>query len=142
MFIFGFIHRKNGYIKPFSAHFTAFHAFFAHFLFFTFLLSNNKEVIGDRGSVGRFGGDEFVVLFRETRDRAINELMDRLTAGTEKIRVESDPDYRLHFSAGMACCPSDASDYNSLMRCADRALYNVKENGRNGWQRYKKEQKA
>lgn len=101
-----------------------------------------KEVIGDRGSVGRFGGDEFVVLFRETRDRAINELMDRLTAGTEKIRVESDPDYRLHFSAGMACYPSDAADYNSLMRCADRALYNVKENGRNGWQRYKNLQKA
>lgn len=99
-----------------------------------------KEVFGESGLVGRFGGDEFVVLLKNNNMKSIEEMMDRMTAETAQIRVEADPEYRLHFSAGMACYPNDASDYNMLMRCADQALYKVKENGRNGWRRYKTEQ--
>lgn len=95
---------------------------------------------GDNGMVGRFGGDEFVVLLKFSDNRAIDEMMDKITAGAEKIRIDADPEFRLHFSAGMACFPGDAADYNTLLRCADQALYNVKENGRNGWRRYNAEQ--
>lgn len=101
-----------------------------------------KEIFGDNGFVGRFGGDEFVVLVKNTDPREIEELMNRLAEGIAEIRVDADPEFRLHFSAGAASYPSDAADYNKLMRCADQALYAVKENGRNGWRRYKAEQNS
>ena len=97
-------------------------------------------MFGNSGLVGRFGGDEFVVLLKNNDMNTIEEMMDRMTAETAKIRVEADLNYRLHFSAGLACFPNDALDYNTLMRCADQALYKVKANGRNGWRRYKNEQ--
>ena len=36
-------------------------------------------------------------------------------------------------SVGIALSPKNGKNYDELFRIADRALYNVKENGRNGY---------
>lgn len=97
-----------------------------------------NSVYGEKGFVSRYGGDEFVVLIKNSNRDEINELTKRFSEMVSGIRLESDPDFRLHFSAGMAACPDDAAELSVLMKCADDALYKVKEAGRNGWRWYQK----
>ncbi len=54
--------------------------------------------------------------------------------------AEECGDFVLTFSCGAAVFPTDASDLKSLQAGADSALYIVKENGRNGFGWYKKEE--
>ena len=75
--------------------------------------------------VGRFAGDEFVVLFVGV-DRALAE---RLTARLSTTLQEN----QLSCSLGAAYFPDDAIDVTSLVDAADRALYETKRAGKNGY---------
>ena len=44
---------------------------------------------------------------------------------------ETQPAGRVTVSMGVATYPTDATDGDQLIRCADRRLYTAKENGRN-----------
>lgn len=97
-----------------------------------------NKIYSDSGLVARYGGDEFVVFIRGKSREAAEAMTEHFAELIGAIRIESDPDFRLHFSAGMAACPFDAPDLSELMKCADDALYEVKKAGRNGWRWYKK----
>lgn len=84
--------------------------------------------------VGRFGGEEFLVLFPDmAADRAL-AIADKLR---EKIaahpfpHAERQPLGMLSVSGGVAECPTDAGDSAELLRAADKALYDAKHQGRN-----------
>jgi diguanylate cyclase (GGDEF)-like protein/PAS domain S-box-containing protein len=82
--------------------------------------------------VGRFGGDEFVVL--QTRidgDDAITRLAARLVDAASEPIIVGDEVVRLSASIGVACFPSDAQSVGGLIRCADEAMYRAKRAGRN-----------
>ena len=94
-------------------------------------------------TVGRLGGDEFVVLLWEVRhaeDPAV-------TAGKilEVVRqphlVDED---QLHItgSIGIVVYPDDGTDVETLMKKADLAMYQAKDNGRDGYQFFKPEMNA
>jgi diguanylate cyclase (GGDEF)-like protein len=77
--------------------------------------------------VGRYGGEEFLLVMpgcdRATtvkRANVIRELIARKPVGARAVTV----------SMGVAVVESDASS-ESLLRCADAALYQAKRNGRN-----------
>jgi diguanylate cyclase (GGDEF)-like protein len=80
--------------------------------------------------VGRQGGEEFLILMPDTG-------ADGAVAASEKIRVAiaalSVPGVERPITAslGVAILPMHAGEAASLLRCADRALYTAKENGRN-----------
>ena len=60
----------------------------------------------------------------------------RYTLGRIIIDDPQSPDeerFHVHFSAGIAVYPDDAKSFAQLLRCADDALYKVKEAGRNGY---------
>jgi len=87
------------------------------------------DVVGDRGSVARQGGDEFTVI-AETSGRAGAE---RLAADiVDAFRGPFTIDGRELFmtaSVGVSVAPDDGADVEAMTRCADSAMYCAKRAG-------------
>ncbi len=82
----------------------------------------------------RFGGDEFAVLFPKTDSITAREVAERLrkTISAQQFSLEGEqPCGQLTISLGVATFPGDASDWQTLINNADRALYMAKFAGRN-----------
>lgn len=99
-----------------------------------------KTWFGQRGIVGRIGGDEFMVMTEGIND--ITELRCILTGMRKELEwafQDKVQDYRFTTSIGVAQYPGDACDYERLFRTADKALYIAKDKGRNRFIIYTKE---
>jgi diguanylate cyclase (GGDEF)-like protein len=83
---------------------------------------------------GRYGGEEFVVLFpgaRRAQALAAADNVRRAIATHEFAFGFDQPLGFVSVSGGVAECPEDGSDAATLVRAADEALYRAKEEGRN-----------
>ena len=80
--------------------------------------------------VGRYGGEEFVLLLPHTSRQGGVELAEKLRRRIGELSVRG-LDRKLSASFGVAALPDDAADWSGLIRCADRALYAAKAGGRN-----------
>jgi diguanylate cyclase (GGDEF)-like protein len=89
-----------------------------------------SEEIRASDFVGRYGGEEFVVLLPHTGRAGGMELAEKLRDGIEGLCVRG-LGRTLSASFGVAALPDDAGDPAELLRCADRALYAAKAAGRN-----------
>jgi diguanylate cyclase (GGDEF)-like protein/PAS domain S-box-containing protein len=90
-----------------------------------------------RGSdtVSRQGGDEFVILLStiaHAEDAAVIAIKI-LTALSMPHRIE-EHELQITLSIGIAVCPDDGSEAESLVKHADVAMLNAKNNGRNNYQ--------
>jgi diguanylate cyclase (GGDEF)-like protein len=74
----------------------------------------------------RFGGEEFAVVLPACTSKESIGVAERLRQGMARI----DMDFTVTASAGIATFPTHASDAEALVRAADAALYESKENGR------------
>lgn len=82
----------------------------------------------------RLGGDEFVVLVRQAREADVCALADKLLAlFSAPVRLTSGRLAHLSASIGIALFPKHAESIEELMIVADRAMYNAKARGRNGY---------
>jgi len=79
--------------------------------------------------VGRYGGEEFVMLLPETAVDGAVLAADKLRRAISTIKVPG-VDRHLTASFGVATLPDDADDSALLLRAADRALYAAKKAGR------------
>jgi diguanylate cyclase (GGDEF)-like protein len=86
--------------------------------------------------VARFGGDEFAVILPDTGAEgafAVGErVRDRIAA--HRFLVADGLDVRLTASVGVATLPDVAASVEELLQAADKAMYGVKESGKNGIQ--------
>ncbi len=100
-----------------------------------------KEEIGKEGTVGRYGGEEFVVILPNyTKFQAMN-LAERLRHKIEHTPFIVEKDLSeiateeiifITASIGVSSAPDDSDEGGSLIRNADRALYiGAKQAGRN-----------
>jgi diguanylate cyclase (GGDEF)-like protein len=80
--------------------------------------------------VGRYGGEEFLVLLPNTDKEGAIELAEKLRLAISLINVPGT-DQMLTTSCGVAAYPADAKDAEGVLRLADRALYAAKAAGRN-----------
>jgi diguanylate cyclase (GGDEF)-like protein len=79
---------------------------------------------------GRFGGEEFTVLLPETPLDGALEVAERIRQRmAEQTFGEEQPSVTL--SIGMGECPTDGDSVDTIIECADAALYYAKETGRN-----------
>lgn len=77
--------------------------------------------------VARVGGDEFVVLLPGCRNtEAARAIADSLRTRLTPPCALPDGLFRLDASVGIACFPADGSDPDTLLACADRAMYAAK----------------
>jgi diguanylate cyclase (GGDEF)-like protein len=88
-----------------------------------------KLNVRDVDTVGRFGGEEFVVLLPETEHTQARMVADRICSGIRDKPVEGVG--TITASLGLATYPQDATDYNKLFELADQALLLAKRKGRN-----------
>lgn len=81
--------------------------------------------------IGRYGGEEFVVIMPHTPAAAAVPVLDQIRASFSNIRHHAEhQDFSVTFSAGVAEIASDI-DAEELLRRADVALYQAKNDGRN-----------
>ena len=82
--------------------------------------------------IGRTGGDEFIIFLKDLKDDAVIEREAGRVAGFFKdFTVGTYTKYSPTASVGAAIFPRDASDYESLYKAADTALYKAKKRGKN-----------
>ncbi|MCH2495619.1 MAG: EAL domain-containing protein [Erythrobacter sp.] len=95
------------------------------------------RIVGDKGEIGRLGGDEFQIMLPDIDDRgALGELGQRL------IQMISQP-YSINgaraiigTSVGIAIAPYDGLDTEELVKATDLALYAAKGGGRGQYRFY------
>jgi diguanylate cyclase (GGDEF)-like protein/PAS domain S-box-containing protein len=96
-----------------------------------------RSLVREEDTVARFGGDEFVVLLGRVKDgtvaaRVAEKLVARMNepmdVGTHVLRVTT--------SVGVASWPADGDDAETLLKNADNALYQSKEQGRNTYRMF------
>jgi diguanylate cyclase (GGDEF)-like protein len=75
----------------------------------------------------RYGGEEFVVLLPDTGIEQALEVTDRIRA---KLAVETFTGGQITLSIGIAEFPDHGASAESLIACADGALYHAKRQGR------------
>ena len=79
---------------------------------------------------GRWGGDEFVIVFVDLPAEVAYDVVDRLRAHlTHPSHARRS--YRVSFSAGVAALTGEAATVDALMHQADQALYAAKAAGGN-----------
>ena len=96
-----------------------------------------KSVFCEGAFVGRFGGDEFLVIVPGKSDRqGIVPIADRVIhALCQDIEV-LDEVFRLSASMGIAVYPEDGATTEELLKNVDNAMYFAKNAGKNCWKFY------
>ncbi len=82
--------------------------------------------------VGRYGGEEFVILLPETEPASAQSLAERLRSQVENLQVPSRKGHvRITVSLGIASKNTQEVSLEELLDQSDKALYKAKNDGRN-----------
>lgn len=81
--------------------------------------------------VGRFGGEEFVVLLPGADLNQAMGAAERCRAAVEAMKIPDAPYVSVTASVGVAAFPDHGDDLDRLLEASDRAMYAAKANGRN-----------
>ncbi|GEM_PF-6658068 len=97
-----------------------------------------EKVLRKTDTVARLGGDEFVVLLEQIgSDRDVTLLAQRLLdVITEPVTIERQTLY-ISASIGVTLYPRHDTDARTLLKKADRAMYEAKESGKNQFRFFK-----
>ena len=91
-----------------------------------------RGCVREADTLARVGGDEFMLLVPEIADES-----DVVTVASKTLASVAEPftiqgqEVRVTTSIGIGFYPRDGEDPETLMACADKALYRAKETGKN-----------
>ncbi|MGN0669927.1 MAG: diguanylate cyclase domain-containing protein, partial [Oscillospiraceae bacterium] len=93
-----------------------------------------REYSSEGDVLCRIGGDEFVVFVKDVTSKSelgnrASDIISSLCYKLEQCKFETNSSV----SIGIAQTPEDGTDFNKLYNCADKALYYVKQNGKNSY---------
>jgi len=96
-----------------------------------------KKTIGDLGTVGRFGGEEFIITL-PIGYISSSRIAEKINKAVNDIKIDG-VDRMVSVSIGIASYPyTDAKDYLELLDKADSALYVTKASGKNSYTIFEK----
>ena len=91
-------------------------------------------------TVSRYGGDEFVVLLSEIGKAADASITARkILSALNSLHELEHTKLNITLSIGLSTYPEDGDDAETLVKHADTAMYEAKENGRNTYRFFKKD---
>jgi len=92
-----------------------------------------RQTLRKADILGRYGGDEFMIILPETSLAGAQSLAEKIRAAVEGLELELPGDQRtgLTLSIGLASCCMPDDNLDTLVSLADAALYTSKEAGRN-----------
>ena len=90
-----------------------------------FLQNNLRDI----DIIGRYGGEEFVILLPEADKEEAYLVSERLRKQLAELKDEDLP--QMTISLGIASYPDDGANVELLIRKADTAMYEAKQAGRN-----------
>lgn len=83
--------------------------------------------------VGRIGGDEFVVFMKGTTENYARKKAEQLCKAAKKVIYGGEEKLQITISVGIAVFGKDGDNYAELFESADRAMYHVKKEDKNGY---------
>jgi diguanylate cyclase (GGDEF)-like protein len=92
-----------------------------------------SSVLRNQDAFGRYGGEEWLIVFSDTQKEYIHSIFERLTLELNKSPIKGVSE-KLNFSFSMGVAqlnPAKDSDLRTMISRADANLYKAKENGRN-----------
>lgn len=101
-----------------------------------------RAIVRTQDLVGRFGGDEFLLLLVNAPRASLPTVATRINDAARRVDQETsarDAAWSaaqrppLSASIGIAVTVQATTDYDQRFAAADRALYHVKQHGRTGW---------
>jgi len=99
------------------------------------LAESMKQYFSKDAILGRNGGDEFSIFIPDCTVAEVKPFLKKFTEETRKFYCKGE-ERAFTISLGFAEYPVFADDRSQLMRCADKALYDVKMRGKNGCMAY------
>lgn len=96
-----------------------------------------SSVVRSGDTVGRLGGDEFIVLLGSLRHRVDSaSVIENIISNFRNIFYIDNRELMVTTSIGIAIYPSDGTTESELLRNADSAMYHSKKQGRNTFTYY------
>lgn len=92
-----------------------------------------SQVLRTGDILGRYGGEEFILLLPTANKEKGGEIAERLrqSVAAKPIRTDNGQLLEQTISVGVATAPENATDLQDLIQKADGALYAAKNSGRN-----------
>lgn len=91
-----------------------------------------KSALRTYDSIGRYGGEEFLIVVPGSSEAELHELAERLRKAIEMDPIcTGESRIRITLSVGAALAPSRGKSPSTVVAAADAALYDAKRSGRN-----------
>ncbi|GLQ32474.1 GGDEF domain-containing protein [Litoribrevibacter albus] len=93
-----------------------------------------KDTLRETDLVGRYGGEEFLVILPDTNGRAAVQVADRFRRALQANPIHLSDGHQLNITASIGLnttTPKHVSELDHFLASADKALYEAKNNGRN-----------
>lgn len=97
-----------------------------------------RASVSEAATVARLGGDEFTVVLEDVKssDEALQVARQLLEVFSTPLTLDSGQQVMISPSIGISLYPDHAQVPTDLLKCADTAMYQAKEAGRNMYQVY------
>jgi len=98
-----------------------------------------NRLLREEDTLARLGGDEFTIILSDLHNALEVSIIAKkiLTVLHEPLKID-DLELSISASIGMSLYPDDTSSSEELIKNADKAMYKVKERGRNSYKFYDK----
>jgi len=96
----------------------------------------------DHDTIARQGGDEFTVILHDCTEESAKNVAERMINELANPFVLNNHEVTISPSIGISLYPSDGTNPDTLIRNADRAMYQAKDHGKNNYQFYEKDMEA